>query len=116
MPRHDRSHHPGLDEDAGLPLPDFSVSHQCRDFDALVRYRDDNAVDLNKWLGMKKPEGVRQVPAPRQYYQIFRPQPSNGHSMQQDYHRHHQQWQVKAEETGWGLGTRATRCLIGFGM
>ena len=28
------------------PLPDFSINRKCRDFGALVRWRDENALDV----------------------------------------------------------------------
>lgn len=45
----------------GYPFPDFNINHQRRDFDALVGWRKNKGVDLDKWVAMKKPEGVRQV-------------------------------------------------------
>ena len=53
------------------PFPDFSVNRQCRDFDALMRWRDEHAVDMDKYALMKKPEGVKQYPAERDFYRIF---------------------------------------------
>jgi hypothetical protein len=53
------------------PFPDFSINHQCRDFETLVRWRKENSVDIEKWIQMKKPDGVRQVPAPKAYYELF---------------------------------------------
>ena len=43
------------------PFPDFDINHRCLDFDALVDWRMREGVDIEKWLAMKKPEGVRQV-------------------------------------------------------
>lgn len=53
------------------PFPDFSVNHQCRDFDTLVQYRNQKSVDWDKWLAMEKPPGVREIPAPAKYYELF---------------------------------------------
>lgn len=53
------------------PFPDFSIRHQCRDFETLVAWRKENSVDIEKWIAMEKPRGVRQVPAPRMYYEMF---------------------------------------------
>jgi hypothetical protein len=51
------------------PFPDFSTNNQCRDFNTLVQWRKDNSVDIEKWIAIKKPDGVRQVPAPKAYYE-----------------------------------------------
>lgn len=53
------------------PFPDFSINHQCRDFDTLVKWRKENSVDIDMWVEMKKPQGVKEVPAPDQYYELF---------------------------------------------
>jgi hypothetical protein len=50
------------------PYPDFSTNHQCRDFNTLVHWGKDNSLDIEKWIAMEKPDGVRQVPAPKAYY------------------------------------------------
>jgi hypothetical protein len=53
------------------PFPDFSINHQCRGFEALVEWRKENIVDIEKWIAMEKPEHVRQVRAPKVYYELF---------------------------------------------
>ena len=53
------------------PFPDFNINHQCRDFDTVVRWQEENAVSMEEWVAMKKPEGVIEVPAPQGYYDIF---------------------------------------------
>ncbi|PVH69160.1 hypothetical protein DL98DRAFT_626242 [Cadophora sp. DSE1049] len=52
-------------------FPDFSINHQCRDFNVLAEWRDKNAVDMNKWDKMKKPVGVKEVPLPEEYWDTF---------------------------------------------
>jgi hypothetical protein len=37
----------------------------------LAELRKENSVDIDKWIDMKKPKGVRQVPAPDGYYELF---------------------------------------------
>src|SRR3954471_9057260 len=32
------------------PFPDFSINHQCRDFDSLIQWRKDNSVVCNLFL------------------------------------------------------------------
>ncbi|KAH8602871.1 hypothetical protein B0O99DRAFT_560560, partial [Bisporella sp. PMI_857] len=53
------------------PFPDFSINHQCRDFGALVAWRKENSVDMEKWHAMQKPEGVKEVPVMKEYWEIF---------------------------------------------
>jgi hypothetical protein len=46
------------------PWPDFSVWHQCRDIDTLVRWQRENAVDPVKFDRMPVPEGAYRLRAP----------------------------------------------------
>jgi hypothetical protein len=41
------------------PFPDFSINHQCKDFNTLVQRRKENSVNTEKWITMEKPNGVR---------------------------------------------------------
>jgi hypothetical protein len=70
------------------PFPDFSVNHQCRDFQTLVDFRNEKSVDWDKWLEMKKPKDVQEIPAPRQYYEYFGPQADKGVDMLHHDHDH----------------------------
>lgn len=40
------------------PFPDFSVDHQCRDFDAVKSWHDQNAVDVDNFVDLKAPPGA----------------------------------------------------------
>lgn len=53
------------------PFPDFSVNHQCRDFDVLVEWRKTESVDVEKWNRMKKPIGVKEVEVEDGYWELF---------------------------------------------
>jgi hypothetical protein len=53
------------------PFPDFTINHQCRDFDTLLQWRKDNSLDMDMWYNMTKPESVKEVPAPKEYYELF---------------------------------------------
>ena len=53
------------------PFPDFSINRKCRDMEKLREWRDERAVDLDKYTGMKKPEGVRQLPFEPGYYEMY---------------------------------------------
>ncbi|KAI0149273.1 hypothetical protein BJ166DRAFT_582486 [Pestalotiopsis sp. NC0098] len=44
-----------------LPVPDFSIQHQCRDIEAVVEWQAENSIDYEVWSKMKAPEGARQL-------------------------------------------------------
>jgi hypothetical protein len=54
-----------------FPFPDFSIYHQCRDFDALVEWRKENALEWERYRTMVKPEGVKQAKQQDMYFEIF---------------------------------------------
>ncbi|KAK8112912.1 hypothetical protein PG984_013438 [Apiospora sp. TS-2023a] len=48
-----------------LPVPDFSIQHQCRDIEAVVEWQEKNKVDYKLWSTMKAPEGANELePSP----------------------------------------------------
>ncbi|KAF2170713.1 hypothetical protein M409DRAFT_19527 [Zasmidium cellare ATCC 36951] len=49
-------------ENSHIPYPDFGVNRQCRDWRQLVAWRDEHAVDLDKYMVYKKPGWVKNVP------------------------------------------------------
>ncbi|KAF7532345.1 hypothetical protein G7054_g8011 [Neopestalotiopsis clavispora] len=44
-----------------LPVPDFSIQHQCRDIEAVVEWQAENSIDYEVWSKMKAPENARQL-------------------------------------------------------
>lgn len=36
-------------------FPDFSVNHKCRDFDAILKWQEDNSVDVDLFAAIRKP-------------------------------------------------------------
>ncbi|RAL17387.1 oxidase ustYa family protein [Aspergillus homomorphus CBS 101889] len=36
-------------------FPDFSVNHQCRDFDAVLRWQEENSVNVDEFAAIRKP-------------------------------------------------------------
>ncbi|KAL9046804.1 MAG: hypothetical protein Q9214_000457 [Letrouitia sp. 1 TL-2023] len=68
------------------PFPDFSVNKKCRDFDAIVRWRDDNALDVKKAGSVTKPEGGDQTKISEMYWKLFGNDTSPGDN------RHHPLW------------------------
>lgn len=53
------------------PFPDFFVNRQCRDFDAIVKWQDENALPLMMGRNLTRPEGAKQIPAPEALYEMF---------------------------------------------
>lgn len=54
------------------PWPDMSINRQCIDFDHLTEFRKSVSLDMDKYKRvMTKPEGVTQIPAPDQFYELF---------------------------------------------
>ncbi|OAA36116.1 hypothetical protein BBO_08288 [Beauveria brongniartii RCEF 3172] len=51
-------------ESRDVPWPDFSVNRQCRDFDTLVKWQQEHAVDADKFDKMPVPENAFKWPAP----------------------------------------------------
>jgi hypothetical protein len=56
-----------------FPFPDFSIDRKCRDINTLIKWRDEKAavVDIEKYKSMKKPKNINEIPAPREYYELF---------------------------------------------
>jgi hypothetical protein len=54
-----------------LPFPDFSVNKKCTDFGALTRWQNENALDLEKVIAMKKPPGGDQAHISEWYWKLF---------------------------------------------
>ncbi|KAJ5928241.1 hypothetical protein N7466_007197 [Penicillium verhagenii] len=59
-------------EDRRAPWPDFSVNRKCRDFNALVDWQHNNAVDADKFDAMPVPKNAFLWPAPwkKQDYEL----------------------------------------------
>ncbi|KAH7389133.1 hypothetical protein BKA64DRAFT_130575 [Cadophora sp. MPI-SDFR-AT-0126] len=53
------------------PFPDFFVNRQCRDFDAIVKWQDENALPLMMGRNLTLPEGAKQIPAPEPFCEMF---------------------------------------------
>lgn len=51
-----------------IPWPNFSVYHQCRDFDTLVQWQQENAVDAAKFDRTPKPKDAVTLRAPWMEY------------------------------------------------
>ncbi|KAH6653026.1 hypothetical protein BKA67DRAFT_536728 [Truncatella angustata] len=41
------------------PFPDFSVNHQCRDYDAIKSWHDQNAVDVDNFVELRAPPDAK---------------------------------------------------------
>ena len=53
------------------PFPDFSINKKCRDFGALVRWRDENALDVKRVGQVKRPEGFYQTKIGDMYWKLY---------------------------------------------
>lgn len=54
------------------PWPDMSINRQCVDFDGITEFRKARSLDMEKYKKvMLKPDGVKELPAPDQYYVYF---------------------------------------------
>lgn len=57
------------------PFPDMSTNRQCVDFDRIVDWRNDNRIDMKKFVAtMKKdeqPGPIHERPAEKGYLDMF---------------------------------------------
>lgn len=53
------------------PFPDFSINRKCRNLNTLFEWRDKRKVNMVRYMEMKKPLGVKQIPAEPGYYEMF---------------------------------------------
>ncbi|KAL1597156.1 hypothetical protein SLS60_008738 [Paraconiothyrium brasiliense] len=61
-----------------IPFPDMSINKQCvANFDALTEWRKEHQVDPVKYVAMKKPKDVKQLPEADMWYTYFRPDKVN---------------------------------------
>ncbi|KAI1130496.1 hypothetical protein F5Y10DRAFT_263188 [Nemania abortiva] len=58
-------------EEADYPFPDFSINKQCRDFETLLDWQAERAVDMDRWMNMTKPSGVAAIPGEKEWFQLF---------------------------------------------
>jgi hypothetical protein len=68
-----------------LPFPDFSIEHKCRSFDTVLKWQEDNSVDLSVYMQkIKKPADAVERVTSNEYKRITGYDPvtglSNGHS------------------------------------
>ncbi|KAF7181872.1 hypothetical protein CNMCM7691_001169 [Aspergillus felis] len=79
-------------EDRQAPWPDFSVNRKCRDFNALVDWQRNNAVDADKFDQMPVPKHAFVWPAPWKKQDTELGEKLGQHHMQEglgDMHAHH---------------------------
>ena len=52
-----------------VPAPDMSLNRKCRNFDDLLKYRDEHKVDIDTYDAMEKPRsGIVQIPHEPGFY------------------------------------------------
>ncbi|KAF7186989.1 hypothetical protein HII31_11598 [Pseudocercospora fuligena] len=59
-------------EDNAHPFPDFTVNRECKNWHQLAAYRDEKAVDLEKYMTYTKPDWVEEVPQPKEYWALLK--------------------------------------------
>lgn len=62
------------------PFPDFNVNHQCRDFDALLKWTMENSVDEDMWTNQKRPKKTNIVSASREMKEWIQKQIDNANT------------------------------------
>ncbi|GAW20493.1 hypothetical protein ANO14919_099990 [Xylariales sp. No.14919] len=58
-------------QEVDYPFPDFSINKQCRDFETLLDWQAERAVDMDQWMNMTKPSGVTIIPGEKEWFQLF---------------------------------------------
>ncbi|KAI0106425.1 hypothetical protein GGR51DRAFT_571362 [Nemania sp. FL0031] len=58
-------------QEADYPFPDFSINKKCRDFETLLNWQAERAVDMDRWMNMTKPSGVTVIPGEKEWFQLF---------------------------------------------
>ena len=74
-------------EETEYPFPDFSVNKQCRDFETLLQWQEERAVDTEKIRQMKKPttEG-KVVEGEAEWWALF---DKEGNAVSQEHDHSH---------------------------
>jgi hypothetical protein len=52
-------------------FPDFSMNHKCRDFDAVLKWHDENSVPLEKFGALRKPADFKEHIMTHQFKEVF---------------------------------------------
>ena len=52
------------------PFPDFRNTHQCRDYDAIKKWQDRNAVDVDEFVALTAPEGAKVRKMTRKFKEL----------------------------------------------
>ena len=53
------------------PFPDFNVQKKCRDFDAVLQWQDENKVDFDRLMDIRKPEKVVPIQTDDDFKRLF---------------------------------------------
>jgi hypothetical protein len=68
------------------PWPDFSVNKKCVDFDTLVRWRDENALNISQAGLVRRPPGAPETKMSEEYWRVV------GNDTNPGDNRHHPIW------------------------
>jgi Mycotoxin biosynthesis protein UstYa len=58
-------------ETQSIPVADFNIKHQCRNWDVIAAWQKGNSVPEEKWVGMPKTDDVRWLPQEDGYFDVF---------------------------------------------
>ncbi|OKL58184.1 hypothetical protein UA08_06867 [Talaromyces atroroseus] len=52
-------------------FPDFSVNHKCRDFDAILKWQEDNSIDVDLFGAIRKPPDYEERIMSHRFKELF---------------------------------------------
>ena len=52
-------------------FPDFSMNHRCRDFEAILAWHDEHAVELKAFGAIRRPEGTKPRVMSHDFKEVF---------------------------------------------
>jgi hypothetical protein len=52
-------------------FPDFSLNHKCRDFEAVLKWQEDNSVDVDAFAAIRKPDGYKAHDMTHRFKELF---------------------------------------------
>jgi hypothetical protein len=53
------------------PFPDFFITHECHDFNALVQWEEEHALPLMMGRNFTRSAGAKQIHTPDALYKMF---------------------------------------------
>lgn len=69
------------------PFPDFSINRKCRDFNAILKWQDENVVETEAFMKLRRPEDQVPVRMSDEFKRMFGVEDWDSHD--HDDHAHH---------------------------